>query len=390
MERDRFVKTQFVTDIQERELVESIFLVKDKVTATAKNGKPYMTIRLMDRSGELEGRIWERVEELEERFRKDDFLWVRGRASRYLGKMQLVVQELRAISEQEVDLEDYLPTAARNRDEMARDFAVRVRQVGDLHYRALLEGFMADQELFRRFCLAPAAKSMHHVYVGGLLEHSLAVADLAEEISRRHPDVDRDLLVTSALLHDIGKTTELSFRRSFDYTDDGRLLGHIMIGIEMVTEKIRAVDGFPAEKAVILKHLLLSHHGQYEFGSPKRPKTLEAVILNMLDDLDAKISAVRLHLENDSNGDESWTGYHRLMERYFFKGYAGEKIEKEEVAVNESLGERGAKTEKTTPQSAREEKKPAGNSNRELRVTLAEQLKGKNLELFISRSAEED
>ncbi|NLC71954.1 MAG: HD domain-containing protein [Desulfuromonadaceae bacterium] len=382
------MKTQFVNDIQERDLVESTFLVKDKVTAMAKNGKPYMTIRLMDRSGELEGRIWDRVDELADRFRKDDFLWVRGRASRYLGKMQLVVQELKSLPEQEVNLEDYLPTAPRNRDEMAAEFATRAGQVSDPHYRALLEGILADGELFHRFCLAPAAKSMHHVYVGGLLEHSLAVADLAEEISRRHADVDRDLLVTAALLHDLGKTAELSFRRSFDYTDDGKLLGHIMLGVEMVTEKIRHIEGFPAEKAVILKHLLLSHHGQYDFGSPKRPKTLEAVILNMLDDLDAKISAVRLHLQNDINGDVSWTGYHRLLERYFFKGFAGDEILPERQPAAEALKDEETGGGETALPLRRKEKK-AGGGGRELRVTLGEQLKGKSLELFRPRDGEE-
>jgi len=381
------VKTQFVNDIQERDLVESTFLVKDKVTAMAKNGKPYMTIRLMDRSGELEGRIWDRVDELEDRFRKDDFLWVRGRASRYLGKMQLVVQELKPLPEKEVNLADYLPTAPRDREEMAAEFVARAQGVRDPHYRALLEGIIADDGLFHRFCLAPAAKSMHHVYVGGLLEHSLAVADLAEEISRRYRDLDRDLLVTSALLHDLGKTTELSFRRSFDYTDDGKLLGHIMLGVEMVTEKIRHIPDFPAEKAVILKHLLLSHHGQYDFGSPKRPKTLEAVILNMLDDLDAKISAVRLHLENDCNGDESWTGYHRLLERYFFKGFGGERAAGErEAAADVSQKPAAAEPKKPAPQ-ARENRSGGG---RELRVSLGEQLKGKNLELFFTRSSEEE
>ncbi|MBN1142093.1 MAG: HD domain-containing protein [Deltaproteobacteria bacterium] len=372
------MKTQFVANIQERDLVESSFLVREKVTALAKNGKPYMTVRLMDRSGEVEGRIWDRVEELETRFRKDDFLWVRGKASRYLGKMQLVVQEIKTLSEQEVNLEDYLPTAPRDRDEMARDFEDRVKEVSDPHYRALLEAVVSDRELFRRFCQAPAAKSMHHVYVGGLLEHSLAVADLAAEICRRYSDLDRDLLVTAALLHDLGKTTELSFRRSFDYTDDGKLLGHITLGVEMVTDKIRGIAGFPAEKGMILKHLLLSHHGQYEFGSPKRPKTLEAVILNMLDDLDAKISAVKLHLENDANGDGAWTGYHRLLERYFFKGFGGAAEMKQEVVEEVLTPER----KQPPAPAARVEKKPAAPPSRELRVTLAEQFKGKNLELF--------
>ena len=271
---------------------------------------------------------------------------------------------------------------------MAAEFVSRAERVEDPHYRALLERIMADDELFHRFCLAPAAKSMHHVYVGGLLEHSLAVADLAAEISRRHHDVDRDLLVTGALLHDLGKTAELSYRRSFDYTDDGKLLGHIMLGVEMVTEKIRHIEGFPAEKAVVLKHLLLSHHGQYDFGSPKRPKTLEAVILNMLDDLDAKISAVRLHLENDINGDQSWTGYHRLLERYFFKGFDAQ-IPLSEAPAAGNLKEWSQEGKAVSSPGPRPKERKSG-GGREFRVTLAEQLKGKNLELGRPRGGEEE
>jgi 3'-5' exoribonuclease len=161
---------------------------------------------------------------------------------------------------------------------------------------------------------------MHHVYLGGLLEHSLAVAALADDISRRYPDINRDLLVTGALLHDAGKIAELRYLRSFEYTDKGKLLGHIVIGVELVEEKLRSLPDFPGELAVHLKHLMLSHHGQYEYGSPKRPKTMEAVILNFLDDLDSKINGVRTHIAREPDSESSWTQYHRLYDRYFFKG----------------------------------------------------------------------
>jgi 3'-5' exoribonuclease len=163
---------------------------------------------------------------------------------------------------------------------------------------------------------------MHHVYLGGLLEHSLAVATLADDICRRYPGLNRDLLVAGALLHDVGKISELRYARSFEYTDVGKLIGHIVIGVEIVEEKLRGLPGFPLDLAVLLKHLLLSHHGQYEFGSPKRPKTIEAVILNFIDDLDSKINGVRTHLDKEADSDSSWSQYHRLYDRYFFKGFA--------------------------------------------------------------------
>ena len=320
------MKTQFVTDIKDRDLVESVFLVHDRTTAMAKNGKPYMTLRLMDNSGEIEGRIWDRVEEWENCFRKDDFIWVQGRASRYLGKMQLVIMDLKRLDVAEVNLEDFLPVTPKDREALERELDGWPQRIADPHYRALLQAIFGDPDLKKRFVTAPAAKSMHHVYVGGLLEHSLSVASLAEDISGRYAGIDHDLLVTAALLHDVGKTLELSYSRSFDYTDEGKLLGHIVIGTEMVAERIGQIPGFPFEKALLLKHLLISHHGQYDFGSPKRPKTLEAVILNMVDDLDAKINAVQLLLANEAGSNESWTSYHRLLDRYFFKGFGPETV----------------------------------------------------------------
>ena len=171
----------------------------------------------------------------------------------------------------------------------------------------------------RGYCTAPAAKGMHHVFLGGLLEHSLAVAALAEDVSRRYPGVDRDLLVAGALLHDIGKVDELMYERSFDYSDEGKLIGHIVMGVEMIEAKIRAIPGFSHHLKMLLKHMLLSHHGQYEYGSPKRPKTLEAVILNFIDELDSKINGVRAHLAKEPDREGAWTSYHRLYDRYFYR-----------------------------------------------------------------------
>ncbi len=317
------MKNLYVEQIKERDLIEGTFLVADKVMAMAKNGKPYMTLRLADRSGDVEGRIWDRVDEYNSRFEKNDFVHLRAKASVYLGKMQLVIQDLAKVAEENVDLGDYLPVSDRTTEQMQADFLAKVENLQDPFLMRLMQAFVEDREFFHRYSIAPAAKAMHHVFLGGLLEHSLAVADLAEDIGRRYPGLNVDLLVVGSLLHDIGKVVELSYERAFDYTDEGKLLGHIVIGVEMVEEKIRTIEGFPASLAVHVKHMLLSHHGQYEYGSPKRPKTLEAVILSYLDDLDSKINGVRTHIAKDPDRGGPWTSYHRLYDRYFFKEPVG-------------------------------------------------------------------
>lgn len=315
----------FVRDIRERDAIATCFLVRDKILGMAKNGRPYMTLKLMDRTGEVEGRIWERVDELSARFEKDDFIHVSGKASVYMGKMQLIVQELERVEESVVVLADFLPVSSRPVAGMITELSEIVASLEDRSLQDLMRAFLADHAFMDGYSRAPAAKSMHHVYLGGLLEHSLAVAALADDISRRYPNLNRDLLMVGALLHDVGKVSELRYRRSFEYTDAGKLLGHIVIGVELVEEKLRTLQNFPAELAIHLKHLLLSHHGQYEYGSPKRPKTMEAVILNFLDDLDSKINGVQTHIEREPDNDSSWTQYHRLYDRYFFKGDKGGK-----------------------------------------------------------------
>lgn len=317
------MKKLYVNQIRERDWVDEVFLVRDKVVGTAKNGKPYLTLKLMDRGGEVEGRIWDRVEEFSTRFERDDFVRVGARASVYLGKMQLVVQELERLADSAIDPADFLPVSSRPVTEMVADLRRRVASLADPHLRGLMEAFLADDAFLADYSRAPAAKAMHHVYLGGLLEHSLAVATLAEDISHRYPGLNRDLLVVGALLHDVGKISELRYARSFEYTDIGKLIGHIVIGVELVEEKLRGLPDFPVETTVLLKHLLLSHHGQYEYGSPKRPKTLEAVILNFIDDLDSKINGVRSHLDRDPDNESSWSQYHRQYDRYFYKGPNG-------------------------------------------------------------------
>ncbi len=367
-------KTIYVDQIKERERIESIFLVRDKITAMAKNGKPYMTLKLMDRTGEVEGRIWDRVDEFSRQFDKDDFILINAKASVYMGKMQVVVQDLKKIDENLVDLSDFLPVSKRSQADMRQELDRILDSLTDQYIAALLRSFFDDPEFFALYSKAPAAKAMHHVFLGGLLEHSLAVVGLAVDVAARYPQVNRDLLICGALLHDIGKVAELSYRRSFDYTDEGKLLGHIVIGVQMVEDHVRQIDGFPGELSMLIKHLLLSHHGQYDFGSPKRPKFLEAVILNFIDDLDSKINGVQTHIDKEPDREGNWTNYHRLYDRYFYKGATKaqptEEMKPAEPAFIPPQPE-------VKPQREKRQK-----FNKPLGATLGEQLKEKNLDLF--------
>lgn len=383
------MKKVFVEAIRERDWVDTPFLVRDKIMAMAKNGKPYMTLKLIDRSGEVEARVWDRVDEYGDLFAKDDFIRVQGKASVYLGKMQLVVQELSRLADDQVDLADFLPVAQRSAAEMEQELRTKVESMQSEGYlRRLLEAFLADADFLQHYRTAPAAKSMHHAYLGGLLEHSLAVADLADDICRRYPTLNRDLLLTGALLHDVGKVAELCYARSFDYTDAGKLLGHIVMGVEMVDAKVRQIPGFPAEVLVLVKHLLLSHHGQYEYGSPKRPKTLEALVLNFIDDMDAKINGVRTHIEREPDNPSPWTSYHRLYDRYFFKGSpAVDPTKGKALPETPARAVSPPPAASPRPQPASAEKRPEPKKG--FGFTLADQLRGKSLDLFPAEEPKE-
>lgn len=313
------MKKKCVADIKDRDMVDAVFLVKDKILAMAKNGKPYLTLKLMDKTGEVDAKVWDNADEIGSLFEKNDFLAVRAKASVYLGKMQLILSDLKLVPEEQIDLADFLPETDRDINIMVEELKALVASLKDPNLKRLLIAFFGDPELLAQFRVAPAAKGMHHVYLGGLLEHSLAVAKLVDAMMPLYEGLNRDLLIAGALLHDIGKVREMTYMRSFDYSDEGKLIGHITIGVEMLQERITSLPGFPVELGMLLKHMLLSHHGQYEYGSPKRPKTMEATILNYMDDLDSKINGIRTHIRKEPDNPSRWTSYHRLYDRYFFK-----------------------------------------------------------------------
>ncbi len=324
MERGSY-KNIFVKEIKEREKVEGVFLVSKKETALSKNGNLYLILRLMDRTGEIEGRVWEEAESLAKGFDKDDFVSVKGWAVPFQGGIQINISAIERFPEDKVSLHDFLPSSDRDPEEMMRELVGLIRSMEDPYLRRLLTLFVEDREISRLLKMAPAAKNMHHAYLGGLLEHTLSLSRLILDVSRHYRNMNRDLLLTGAVLHDIGKIYELSYEKTFDYTDEGRLLGHIVKGVEMVEKKASMIPGFPEELKMLVKHMILSHHGHLEYGSPKRPKIPEAIMLYYLDDMDAKVQSVQRLIEEEREKDSNWTSYHRLYQRQIYKGQPRER-----------------------------------------------------------------
>ena len=308
-----------VQDLREGDRVEGVFLCRGKTLATTKAGKPFLTLRIGDATGEIEAKVWEEAEAAGRAVRPGDLVRVAGQVTTYNGRLQVTAQSVRAAEAGEADPREFLPASSRDPDEMLSELDAALERIGDPHYRALLHRILGRPGLRDALREAPAAKAMHHAYLGGLLEHTLSLFRLCEAAASHYPEVDRDLLLTGVLLHDLGKVDELSARGGFEYTDAGRLLGHIALGLHRLWEARAGLPDFPEEKALLLEHLLLAHHGREEFGSPVKPMTVEALLLHMLDDLDAKVQAFRGCLEEA--GDAPWSAFHRRLERYVFRGF---------------------------------------------------------------------
>ena len=309
----------FVNQLKKGHAVESIFLVREKNLTRTKTGNLYLSLRLADRTGEVEGRIWENALDFGALFAKDDFIKLRAEVDEFQGTLQLRIIKLRKCEESEVLLDDFLPRTPLNIEKMFSEIKNIASGVQQPYLQKLLDAFFGDEDFVKKFKLAPAAKAVHHVYLGGLLEHTLSVVQLILLVGPRYKGINLDLLITSGILHDIGKVDELTFGRAFDYTDSGRLLGHIILTVEMVDQKIKTMREFPEALSLFLKHNLLSHHGEYAFGSPKLPMTLEALLLHQIDDLDAKVNGFLGWIEKEKEDPSRWTSYHRLFERFIFK-----------------------------------------------------------------------
>ena len=315
------MKSLYAADVRDNQLVDGFFLIASKNHGITKNGGSYLTLKLLDRSGEIEARVWERADDLARGFEKNDFVHVRGYATLYQGRVQIRVQDVIRVDESKVAAEDFLPKSASDPDIMLAELQAILRGIKNPHLLALVEACFADEELISLLKRAPGAKTIHHPYLGGLLEHTLSLLKLISKVVENYRGIDVDLLLTGGFLHDIGKIYEFSLGRAIDYTDEGQLLGHLVMEVELVDKKIAAIADFPDELAMLVKHMLVSHHGAYEFGSPKLPQTLEAVILHSLDDLDGKIQAIQSLPEKEPGS--KWSAFHRAYGRSFYRRSSG-------------------------------------------------------------------
>lgn len=308
----------WIKDIEEDNLIHGVYLVKTKRVGKTKKGTSFLSLTLGDRTGEVEAKVWERAESLSPLFREGDVIQVEGKASLYRDEIQLVLSDLSVPADPKGDPTFFLESSAKDVEEMMRALRKILRRIENHFIKSLVDRFLSDRSFINGFKRAPAAKNFHHSYLGGLLEHTLSVCEMGQYVVEHYSELDRDMLLAGAFLHDIGKIKELQFDSQIDYTDEGRLLGHVTLGVALVDEKLEELKDFPEDIALRLKHLILSHHGQFEFGSPKRPKFLEAFALHMIDDLDAKMNGLGRFMERDrKEGD--WTDFNRLFDRFFLK-----------------------------------------------------------------------
>ncbi|MGB5231876.1 MAG: HD domain-containing protein [Desulfoprunum sp.] len=325
-------KTTFVEQLKEGDRFDDLFLVKSVRLSETKAGKDYLILTVMDRSGELSGPVWDNVEACHKVCRAGEFIRLKGMVQAYRDKPQLKVDSVQEIDRNEVDLADFVVATTRDPQQMAEELQRLVRSVKDPFLRKLLNHFFKSGAIWDRFQMAPAAKGIHHAYAGGLLEHCLSMARLADMLAGHYEGIDRSLLIAGALLHDIGKVDELAMEIGVvEYTDRGRLKGHLVIGSEMVAAAAARISDFPPDLLVQVQHLILSHHGRQEFGSPIVPMTVEALLLSFIDDVDAKMNLIEQLRRKMEGGAMQWTEYQRSLERFLYLGGFEEKEVAEET-----------------------------------------------------------
>jgi 3'-5' exoribonuclease len=316
---------RFVQQMTDGDTIEEIYLISDKQLRANRNGNLYLQVELRDRTGAISARLWNASEHLFRSFEPGDFLQVKGKVQLFQGALQMILSHIDRIETEKVELADFLPHTEHDVNKLLDRLRNVLLRLGNPHLRALAECFLMDEEFIQAFCQAPAGVRNHHAYLGGLLEHVVTLLDAAERILPLYPELDRDLLLAGVFLHDIGKVRELSYGKAFAYTDEGQLVGHLVIGVEMLDEKAAKVpdltgEPFPKELLLRLRHMILSHHGTYEFGSPRLPMTPEAIALHHLDNLDAKIHNFTREIREDRNTTSTWTPFNQSLQRRLFKG----------------------------------------------------------------------
>jgi 3'-5' exoribonuclease len=312
------MKSLFVKDLTADQVITGFFLVHEKEVRNTNTGKPYLRMELGDRSGSVEARMWEQFENFAKTVNRDDFIKVQARVEIYRNRPQLSLQQLRVARPEEIDIADFLAHTPCDIEELYRQVLADAEGIKNPWLQRLTLKILQDPQIASRYKRAPAAKVMHHAYIGGLLEHVVSLCGLAKLVALHYPEVDVDLLLTGAILHDVGKLDELCYERSVAYTTEGQLLGHIVMELETVAKAMDEIAGFPAKLKAVVQHILISHHGEYEFGSPKLPMIREALVFHYLDDLDSKMAAVRAAMAVES-GEEQWSAYSGALGRKFLR-----------------------------------------------------------------------
>jgi 3'-5' exoribonuclease len=315
------MKSPFVNELKPNQVIETSFLVQSKEIRQKKGGSGefYLSLFLADRTGELDAKMWDNVSEVLNEFERDDFVKVKGIIQVFHNKPQMTIHKVRRMDESEVQFADYFPSSKRDAGEMWLELRAIVASMRNTHLKGLLEAVLDDEDIARRYRIAPAAKQIHHAFLGGLIEHVLSVCGMAKSAAAHYANIDYDLLITGAILHDIGKIYELNYERGFSYSNEGQLIGHISIAMRMVGDKLRGLPDFPPLVRSLVEHMILSHHGKLEFGSPKLPQFPEALLLHYLDDLDSKMEAMRAQIENDRQLEGCFTSYSPALERAALK-----------------------------------------------------------------------
>ncbi len=315
---------KFINELGQQDAVDEVFVASGKQLRPNRNGNLYLQVELSDRTGSISARLWNADEAIYQAFNDGDYVRVQGNTQLFQGAVQMIAKRIEPVRREEIDPIDFEPEPAVDANRLLARLKELVRGIGDPHLKTLAECFLLDDEFMTRFTLAPAGTKHHHSYHGGLLEHTVGIMEVAERIAPCYPQLDRDLLMAGALLHDVGKTRELGFQSGLEYTDEGQLVGHVILAVEMLNDKVAeaerlAGEPIPAETVLQLKHMLLSHHGEYEYGSPKVPMTLEALALHCLDLLDSKINAFGLIFDADPNTDSPWTTYQPSLGRKLYR-----------------------------------------------------------------------
>src|SRR5947209_7789287 len=318
---------RFVQQLVDGDPIEEIYLVTEKQLRANRNGNLYLQLELRDRTGAITGRLWNAGEHLFRSFEESDFLRIKGKVQLFQGALQMILSHLERVTDEHVELADFLPHTEHDVSKLFERLRGILMRLGNPHLRALIECFLMDDDFVRAFCKVPAGIRNHHAYLGGLLEHVVTLLDAADRVLPVYPDLDRDLLLSGVFLHDIGKVRELSYGKILSYTDEGQLIGHLVIGVEMLNEKAAQVsqltgEPFPAELLLRLKHMILSHHGSYEYGSPKLPMTPEAIALHYLDNFDAKVHLFTRDIGEARSQPSAWTPLNQSLQRRLFTGAA--------------------------------------------------------------------